>query len=232
MIDAKKVAIVQSNYIPWKGYFDIIASVDEFIVLDEVQFTKNDWRNRNKVKTSNGLKWLTIPVKHERLSQSISSIQTIDGSWASKHWKSLVHSYSRSPYFGTFAKVIEGAYKEAAELRSLSAINLLFIKLICRILEITTVIRPCTDYVLQDDRVARLVSLCEQASANSYLSGPAAREYIDENAFAMSNIAIAWADYTNYPEYDQLFPPFAHGVSVLDLIFNVGADAKNYISKF
>lgn len=231
-MNEKRVAILQSNYIPWKGYFDLIRNVDEFIVLDEVQFTKNDWRNRNKIKTSNGLQWLTIPVKQEKLCQPISSIQTVDERWASKHWRSLMHSYRRSPYFSTYAHAVEDAYRQAAELRSLSAVNLLFIKLACKALEIATFIRPSTDYVLEPDRIGRLISLCKQASATHYLSGPAAKSYLDERAFAAANIAVEWADYTEYPEYNQLFPPFEHEVTILDLLFNAGPRAKEYLKHF
>lgn len=231
-MNKKRVAILQSNYIPWKGYFDLIRNVDEFIILDEVQFTKNDWRNRNKIKTRDGVQWLTIPVRQEKLEQSISSIQTLDARWAHKHWTSLVHNYSRSPYFSLYAQSIEAAYAEVSELTSLSAINVLFLKLICRMLEIKTVISRCTDYRMQGDRVNRLLSLCQQASANEYLSGPAAKNYLDEQLFKEAGISLKWADYSQYAEYKQLFPPFSHAVTVLDLLFNTGSGAKNYLKNF
>ena len=228
----KRIAILQSNYIPWKGYFDLIRNVDEFIILDEVQFTKNDWRNRNKIKTRTGVEWLTIPVRQERLDQSISSIQTLDGRWAHKHWTSLLHNYSRSPYFSSYANSIEAAYVAGSQLRSLSAINLLFIRLMCHFLEIKTVISSSTDYMLQGGRVDRLVSLCKQASGDEYLTGPSARDYIDERLFENANILLGWADYTQYAEYQQLFQPFQHEVTVLDLLFNTGPNAQSHLKNF
>lgn len=225
----KRIAILQSNYIPWKGYFDLIRNVDEFIILDDVQFTKNDWRNRNKIKTRTGLEWLTIPVRQEKLDQSISRTQTLDGRWADKHWRSLIHSYGRSPYFSRYAETIEAAYAEGSHLRSLSAINLLFIKLICGLLDINTVINTCSAYVMLGNRVDRLVNICKQASANEYLSGPAARDYIDESMFQNADISIKWADYTQYLEYPQMFPPFQHQVTIFDLLFNTGPHAQTYL---
>jgi WbqC-like protein family len=107
----KRIAILQSNYIPWKGYFDIIASVDEFIVYDEVQYTKNDWRNRNIIKTPGGTLWLTIPVRHSgRFGQSISETRVSDRSWARKHWQSFVTYYSKAGHFGTVGKLLQEAY--------------------------------------------------------------------------------------------------------------------------
>ena len=228
----KRIAILQSNYIPWKGYFDLIRNVDEFIILDEVQFTKNDWRNRNKIKTRTGLEWLTIPVRQERLDQSINSIQTLNGRWAHKHWNSLAHNYSRSPYFGNYAKSIQAAYAEGSQLRSLSAINLLFIRLVCHFLEIKTVISSSTDYKMQGGRIDRLISLCKQASGDEYLSGPSARNYIDERLFQDADTSLKWAEYTQYPEYQQLFPPFQHEVTVFDLLFNAGPNAQSYLKNF
>jgi hypothetical protein len=228
----KRIAILQSNYIPWKGYFDLIRNVDEFIILDEVQYTKNDWRNRNKIKTRTGVEWLTIPVRQERLDQSISSIQTLNGRWAHKHWTSLVHNYSRSPYFSLYANSIEAAYAEASQLCSLSAINLLFIRLICRFLKIDTVIGSSTEYAMQSGRVDRLIGLCKQASGDEYLSGPSAKNYIDERLFQDANILLKWADYTQYGEYQQLFPPFHHEVTVFDLLFNTGPNAPSYLKNF
>ena len=165
MKSRKKVAILQSNYIPWKGYFDIIHMVDEFILYDDVQYTKNDWRNRNKIVTKDGLIWLSIPVLHTgKFSQKIRETKVIDGRWADKHWRSIEYSYSQG--------------------------------------------------------------------GGAYLSGPAAKDYIRENLFAEEGIALEWMDYSGYPEYPQTLQQFEHGVSVLDLIFHKGPEAKNYMKSF
>ncbi|CAE6888095.1 hypothetical protein R69927_04652 [Paraburkholderia domus] len=228
----KRVAILQSNYIPWKGYFDLIASVDEFIVYDEVQFTKNDWRNRNKIKTANGVEWITIPVRQAKLEQKITETRVVDGRWAVKHWKAIANNYSRAPHFAKYAPVVEELYRQAGQLQFLSEINLTFIQFICELFAIPTRISSSRSYDLSGDRVGRLVSVCRQAGARTYLSGPAAQSYIDESQFEASGISVEWMNYSGYPEYAQLFPPFEHGVTVLDLLFNVGPQHRNYMKRF
>ncbi|MCI0559344.1 MAG: WbqC family protein, partial [Nitrososphaera sp.] len=126
----KRIAILQSNYIPWKGYFDVINLVDEFIILDEVQFTKNDWRNRNKIKTKAGVDWLSIPVRQEHLHQKIIETRVVDERWATKHWKTLSQSYARAWHFKTYADYIEKIYREASAFEFLSQINRCFIRAI------------------------------------------------------------------------------------------------------
>src|SRR5688572_14117403 len=108
---AKRVAILQSNYIPWRGYFDILGSVDEFIIYDIVQFTKNDWRNRNRIRTANGLQWLTIPVKTSgRFGQTIAETDVDGTAWAGSHWKSISQAYARAPFFANYREQLEAAY--------------------------------------------------------------------------------------------------------------------------
>lgn len=220
----KKVAILQSNYVPWKGYFDLIRAVDEFIVYDEVQYTKNDWRNRNRIKTRAGVQWLSVPVRQERLDQKISETRVADPRWAARHWRAISNSYARARYFERYAVVIEEWYREAGACEMLSDINTLFIRRVCSTLGIATRITSSRDYALQGDRVQRLVSICRQAGAEVYLSGPAARDYLDEAIFAEGGMRVEWMRYDGYPEYPQLFPPFEHGVSILDLLFNVGPE--------
>ncbi|WOD18651.1 WbqC family protein [Paraburkholderia kirstenboschensis] len=220
----KKVAILQSNYVPWKGYFDLIRAVDEFIVYDEVQYTKNDWRNRNRIKTQAGVQWLSIPVRQEQLEQKISETRIADRRWAAQHWRTISNTYARARYFGRYAPTIEAWYGEACACDLLSDINALFIRAVCAELGIATRITSSRDYDLQGDRVERLVSICRQAGAAVYLSGPAAREYLDEARFAEAGIRVEWMRYDGYPEYPQLFPPFEHSVSILDLLLNVGPE--------
>lgn len=226
----KKVAILQSNYIPWKGYFDMIAAVDEFIIYDDVQFTKNDWRNRNKIKTPNGVQWITIPVRQENLDQKISETRVSDHRWADKHWKTLKQNYSRAEGFLTFAPTLEKTYRQAAELEFLSDINLLFLRTLCQLTHIDTTISLCTDYSMKGDRMSRLVNLCAQASATAYLSGPSGKSYLQEDEFTNSGIAVEWMDYSGYVEYPQLHPPFDHHVSLIDLLFNSGPGSSSYMN--
>src|SRR5206468_6739176 len=125
----KTVAIVQSNYIPWKGYFDIIRRVDEFILFDSMQFTRRDWRNRNKVKTKDGLLWLTIPVNVKgKYFQKINEVTVSDPGWAAQHWATVRLAYARAPHFADYAGTVEALYQEAAGLERLSDVNHLFLK--------------------------------------------------------------------------------------------------------
>jgi hypothetical protein len=223
----KKLAIVQSNYIPWKGYFDLIAAVDEFILYDDVQFTKNDWRNRNKIKTPRGLEWLSIPVGQD-ISRRIRDVELPDRRWQGKHWKTLDANYRRAAHFAEVAAVLEPLYLERSHSR-LSALNREFIDVICRYLGISTRITYSWDYELVDGKTDRLVSLAEQAGASEYVSGPSAKHYIDERAFATQGLKLTWFDYAGYPEYPQLWGEFSHEVSILDLLFNCGRDAPRYM---
>ncbi len=228
----KKVAILQSNYIPWKGYFDLINSVDEFILFDDMQYTKRDWRNRNKIKTAKGLIWLTIPVQVKgKYYQKIKDTQISDLNWREDHWKSITHNYLRSRYFKKYQDIFENLYLNHHE-KYLSQINYQFIVNICKILGIKTKISWSMDYDIVEGKTERLVSLCKQAEATEYISGPSAKEYINVDLFEQENIKLTYIDYSNYSEYTQLFPPFEHGVSVIDLIFNEGENAKKYMKSF
>jgi hypothetical protein len=228
----KKVAIVQSNYIPWKGYFDLINLADEFILFDDVQYTRRDWRNRNKIKTPHGVIWLTIPVRvKNKLSQTIKETIVSDPEWNQKHWKAIVHSYSRAKCFRNYKGLFEELYL-GAEDRFLSQINYRFLTAICEILGIKTKLSWSMDYKLVEGKTGRLVDLCKQANATEYISGPSAKGYIDEALFKAGSIELRYMDYSGYPEYDQLSPPFEHNVSVIDLIFNVGPEAPRYMKSF
>jgi len=227
----KKIAILQSNYIPWKGYFDQINMVDEFILYEEVQYTKNDWRNRNQVKGANGKQWLTIPVKQNSLAQRICDTKTAQTNWAKKHWKTLSINYAKSKFFSDYKDNFEQLYL-VNETEYLSEINYRFILAICKVLGIKTKISQSSDYELGDGKTERLINLCQQAGATEYLSGPAAKNYIDDDLFFNAGIKLTWMDYSGYTEYYQLYPPFEHGVTVLDLIFNEGPNAVKYMKSF
>lgn len=226
----KKVAILQSNYIPWKGYFDLIAAVDEFILYDEMQYTRRDWRNRNQIKTPQGLQWLTVPVQVKgRFNQRICDTQ-IDGTgWAAQHWKSIAQNYQRAAHFDEIALWLEPIYRRGDEFQRLSQLNAVFIRELTEYLGITTTISWSTDYTLEGNRSECLANLCRQAGGDEYLSGPAAKDYIDETAFSNRNIKMTWFDYDGYPEYAQLTGEFTHFVSIIDLLFNCGPDARNYM---
>lgn len=231
-LPTKKVAIVQSNYIPWKGYFDLINTVDEFILFDDMQYTRRDWRNRNLIKTPTGRSWLTIPVAVKgNFVQKINNTTISDPRWGRKHWESIVHNYSKAKHFALYREVFESLYLNSQE-RFLSRVNQLFLNAICEILGISTAISSSEDYISVDGKTERLVSICKQAGATTYLSGPAARDYLDDALFDQENIVVEYMDYSSYPEYRQLFPPFAHQVSIIDLILNEGPEATKYMKSF
>src|ERR1043166_94292 len=228
----KTIAVVQSNYIPWRGYFDLINSVDEFILYDDVQYTIRDWRNRNIIKTSSGPLWLTIPVQVKgKYLQKIKDTRISDPTWRRKHWATIAHSYSRAKYFPMQKELFEELYLQADD-KLLSKINYRFIVAICRILGIRTTISWSMDYNLIGDKTERLVHLCQQAGATAYLSGPLAKAYLDEELFRKNGIAVSYMDYSGYREYTQLYPPFQPQLSIIDLIFNEGPEAIKYMKSF
>lgn len=228
----KKVAILQSNYIPWKGYFDLINSVDEFVIYDTAQYTKNDWRNRNKIKTSQGVMWLTIPVSAKGKSdQTIEQAIVSDQKWRKKHWAAISQSYSKCQYFDDYKDEFKEIFLDGKENR-LSDINYRFIELINRILGITTKIHWSSDFELNNGKIERLVGICCDLGAKVYLSGPSAKAYLDEIEFKKEGLDVEWLDYSNYPEYNQQHGPFEHSVTILDLIFNEGPNATKYMKSF
>lgn len=225
----KKVAILQSNYIPWKGYFDMIAAVDEFILYDDMQYTRRDWRNRNQIKTPQGVQWLTVPVKVKgKYEQKIRETEMDGTDWAQCHWKSFCQHYKRTQYFSEIAAWLEPLYQRT-DYTHISQLNRCFIEAICNYLGITAKISNSWDYTLIDGKSERLANLCAQAGGTEYISGPAAKDYIEEKFFKERNITLNWFDYSGYPEYPQLWGEFTHGVTILDLLFNCGTEAPRYM---
>jgi len=228
----KKVAILQSNYVPWKGYFDLINSVDEFVIYDTAQYTKNDWRNRNKIKTGQGISWLTVPVAAKGKSdQKIDEAVVSDQRWRKKHWSAISQSYSKCKFFNDYKHYFEKIFLEGLE-NKLSDINFRFMKLINEILGVTTKIHWSSDFELSIGKTDRLVNICCDLNAKIYLSGPSAKDYLDENLFEQEGMGVEWMDYSGYPEYEQQHGPFEHGVTVLDLIFNEGPNSTQFMKSF
>ncbi|MBN1827648.1 MAG: WbqC family protein [Deltaproteobacteria bacterium] len=226
----KKIAIIQSNYIPWKGYFDIINMVDEFILLDDVKYTKNDWRNRNRIKAINGPLWLTIPIQ-QHSGQLIKEAIIQSHNWNMKHWKSICQHYSHARYFKEYRDFFEDLYLTRRE-KFLSEVNYRFLKELSSILKIDTTFRFSDEFTLVKGKNERLIDICKHCGANCYLSGPSAQQYIDDHLFRQEGIEVEFADYSAYPEYAQLYQPFIHDVSVIDLILNEGPNAPRYMKSF
>ena len=222
------VVVLQSNYIPWKGYFDLIHDADVFIFYDDLQFTKNDWRNRNKIKTIKGSKWLSIPVGTSA-SRLICEVALDDAGWQRSHWDSLRQQYEKRPYFKLYRPFFEDVYL-GRRWTNLSEMNQFLIRYISHdILKISTQFSDSRAFQLSGQKLDRLLDLIVKSKATRYVSGPAAKGYIEPERFDELGIELAWKDYSNYPEYPQAHAPFEHGVSILDLLFNVGSEAPRYI---
>lgn len=226
-----RLVVLQSNYVPWKGYFDLIAAADQFVIYDSVQYTKNDWRNRNRIATNQGPVWLTIPVMTAGQSgQSIAEARVQDHRWAARHWRSIEQSMGKRPHFDRYRDEWAAWYGHIAELDLLHDVNVYLLERLARQLGITTEIRPDTDYLpLAGSPTERLVALCAKAGATSYLTGPAGLDYIERSCFAEAGIGLEVIDYGRYPTYPQAGPSFEHGVSVLDLLANVGPEARSHL---
>ena len=221
-----KVCILQSNFLPWRGYFDLIRESGLFIIYDDVQYTKGDWRNRNRIKTQHGAQWITVPVRRRRLSQLIEETP-IDyaAPWAQRVLNQVRESYRGAPHFEPYFSELGDLLAPPAA--SISDLNLRLIRWVCRHLEIETPIRMSRVYHPQGARTERLIGILQQAQATTYLSGPAAQAYLAPEMFERAGIRLEYKRY-DYPEYEQLYPPYEATVSVIDLLFMKGKQAGLY----
>lgn len=229
----KSLFVIQSNYIPWKGYFDAINMVDMVIIHDDRQYTKNDWRNRNKIKTPDGTKWMTIPVvAKSSYKQTIEETKIASLSWNKEHWNMIQGNYAKAPYFKEYKEFFKEAYLNCNE-TYLSKINMSFIHGINKLLNIKTPIVLSSEFTATDEgKNERLIDMCKQTSTTDYYSGPAAKNYLDENLFRQNDINVHWLDYGHYKPYNQLYGDFIHEVSIIDLILNEGPNATRYMLSF
>jgi hypothetical protein len=225
-----KIAILQSCYLPWKGYFDIIGSVDVFVVYDDVQYPqRNHWHNRNRIKTQHGLKWLTVPV-----DKSAGSLRKIDEMrmplpFLDKHWQSIANAYARAPYFESFGTRLKTLYTQAEGMERLTDLNLHFLEGLCREMGISTPFVRSSELGAGGAKTDRLLAICQELGADRYLSGPAAKAYMELEKFERANIEVEWMDYSGYPAYPQLHGEFEQAVSIIDVLLNTGPDARRYL---
>ena len=224
-----KAAIIQSNYLPWRGYFDFIDSVDLFIVYDDVQFTRRDWRTRNLLKTAQGPRWLSVPVRYRERSQLICETE-IDYSrdWQTDHLNLVRLHLAKAPYLRHVLVLMESAFD--LRFRTISELNVAFMRAICAYLRIETPLRMSSEFGATGAKTERLIQLLTAAGATSYLSGPSARGYLDAPRFEAAGIALEYKTY-DYPPYAQLWGPFDGAVSILDTIANCGHDARAVIKE-
>lgn len=224
----RMVAAVQSNYLPWKGYFDLIHDVDLFVFYDDNQYTPRDWRNRNRIKTANGTIWISVPVGDDR-NRLIHDVAIPDPAWQAKHRQQLQQSYGKCPHFSRYQGWLDHVFLET-RWENLSVLNQALIRHVAaEFLGIGTMFADSRSFNAQGQKLDKMVDLVRRTGASGYLSGPAAKDYIVPERFAEAGIALHWKDYSGYPEYPQRHPPYEHGVSVLDLLFNTGSDAPWYI---
>jgi WbqC-like protein family len=226
-----RICIIQSCYVPWKGFFDLIGQCDEYVMFDSVQYVKRHWHNRNRVKTANGVEWLTIPVLAKgRFEQPIDQVE-IEKPWADRHWRTLELAYKRAPFFQQFGPTVQGWYERADKQARLTEVNAIFLHGIAGLLGLKTRIVSDAAYPARGARTERLLGIVRAAGADRYLSGPSAKVYFDEALFASAGIATEWMSYDGYPEYRQLHGGFEHAVSVLDVLFNTGPEAPRYLKQ-
>ena len=224
-----KIGTIQSNFLPWRGYFDFIREVDLFIIHDDVQYTKGDWRNRNKIKTPHGAQWITVPVHYRQTDQLIEETD-IDNSklWARGMLNKIKNSYQKAPHFEPYFSELSDLMLEPAG--TISDLNLRLIQWVCSHLEIKTPLTFSHEYNPQGAKTERLIGILKQVNATTYLSGPSAQAYLEPELFEQAGICLEYKVY-DYPEYEQLYPPFEPAVSVIDLLFMVGKEAKKYLDK-
>lgn len=219
------VVILQSNYVPWRGYFDLIRRADHFVLYDTVQFTKNDWRNRNRIVGPTGPQWISIPVATSgQFGQPIQDTATSDSRWVKRHQNALQAALGRAPGFRLMKPWLDEAFAEAAGHDRLSGINRVFLGAIMAVLGLKAHLHDARDLPQTGDRSERLVGICRHLGATRYLTGPAARDYLDEAAFAAADIAVDWMTYPAYPRYRQMDGGYDPAVSILDALASLPAD--------
>ena len=223
-----KAAVLQSNYLPWKGYFDMIHDVELFVYYDEVQYTKNDWRNRNKIYSKQGLSWITVPVEYNFGQTIIETKIKKQQNWQKENWGKIENAYRKAPYWNMYKDFFYEVYFNM-QWDNLYELNRYLIKTISKeFLGIKTEFADSRDFESDGQKSEKLLSLLGSIGVNEYVSGPAAKDYITDEEFAKRGINVIWKDYSGYKEYKQVRVPFEHSVSIIDVLFNTGENAPYY----
>ncbi len=222
------LSCIQPSYIPWKGYFHQIQKSDIFVFLDDVQYDKHSWRNRNKIKTSNGLIWLTVPVlTKNRFGQSIMEVQINNrNNWRKKHLKAIHMNYMKAPFFNKHKEFLASVYER--EWKLLVDLDIYLTVEISKLLGIKTNFIRASEMQLKQDKIHRLIDLCKILNIDTYLTGPLARNYLTAEMFEKEGLKLEFQEYY-YNEYPQLYGDFVHNVSIVDSLFNCGEEAGEYI---
>ena len=223
------VSIHQPQYLPWLGYFDKIEQSDVFVFLNDVQFKKNEWQNRNKIKTSDGWQWLSVPVIH-RFTQKISEVEINNTvQWGRKHLNALVTHYSKAPFFKDYIDFFVQAYSQ--EWKYLADINVHVIKYLVEALGLTDKkLVLASELETREGSSERLIDICQKLGGDVYLSGKDGAKYMDVELFKQEGIQVLFQNY-EHPRYDQLYGDFEPLLSVIDLLFNCGPDSLSILKK-
>ena len=230
IVTGKKIAMLQPNYIPWKGVFDLISRVDVFVFYDDVQFTKKDWRNRNIIKTANGPVWLTVPVLTSGRRRQLIHETRIDSqtAWQNKHIRSIWNSYRRAPFFSNYENLLEEIYIDR-KWEYLSHLDIFSTKLLATALGIEVEWHLASELGLGGRKDGdKVIQIATALGANHFINGPASRDFMNKSLFEQAEIQLEFMSY-EYREYPQLHGDFLHQVSVLDLLFNCGPDSYKMI---
>jgi len=221
------IGIIQSNYLPWRGYFDFIDDVDLFVIYDDMQYTKNDWRNRNRIKTPQGATWITVPIKQASLKQLIQETFIDDRKdWRRKHLASIYHNYHRCKGFDWIYPALKDVL--GRDIDRLSELNVELIKLVCQKLEVTTPVILSSSIEVSGAKTSRIIKIVKELGGDAYLSGPAAKSYLNVDEFKAEGIQLLYKQY-DYPSYAQPWGEFVSDVSVIDLLASMGEDSKQFL---
>jgi hypothetical protein len=220
------VSIHQPQYLPWLGFYDKVDRADVYVILDTVQFKKNEYQNRNRIKTAQGWQWITVPVGY-RFPQRIDEVTVNNESpWAHKHRQALVTNYSGSPHFDHVFPALDAILQTRWD--RISDLNRRTVEVLMGLLDIDTPVRSAGEWELSDDPTGRLVDICKRLDAGTYLSGAGGRNYLDLAQFEEAGIHVVFQEFS-HPEYAQQFGTFEPYMSTVDLLFNCGPESLNII---
>ncbi|MDQ2865168.1 MAG: WbqC family protein [Candidatus Eremiobacteraeota bacterium] len=226
----RTVTIVQPSYIPWRGYFDLVRRADVFIFYDDVQYDKHGWRNRNRIKTPNGLTWLTIPVLSKGTLARHASVKEVEiderSDWRAKHLESVRHAYRRAPYFDETYEFLRNAYANRS--RFLAEFTIDVTEKLARRMGIQSKFSRSSELPVTGHKMDRLMATLRAVDATHYISGPSARSYIEPSRFAEVGITLEYINY-RYAPYPQLHGDYEPNVSVIDLLMMTGPRAPDYL---
>ena len=216
------IAIHQPQYLPWLGYLDKIDKADVFVILDNVQFKKNEWQNRNRIKTAQGCQWITVPVLY-RFPEKINEVMINNKAhWGRKHLQALITNYSKSPCYDKYISFFENIFSRNWE--CLVDINVEIIKFLITTLDLKTRLVMASDLELREGSTERLIDTCKTLESNKYLAGKDGNKYMNLELFDQEGIEVIFQDF-KHPVYNQLFGDFEPYMSAIDLLFNCGDDS-------